>query len=115
MTNQQNQYFAYDPLDNFRDLAEKTKVIKTDVKLNPLDFDFSITVKLDGIDDLVLAIEQDYYLERAVKSKLHYIHKDPQALSETIRLTEMYLSANSQVSAQAEQAKKYALNNLHVI
>lgn len=115
MFNSQNHYFDSDPLDNYADLARKTKVVGQSVTPNPLGFEYQITVKLNGIDDLVLVVEQDYYLNRIVTPKLHYIHNNPENLAKTIQLTEMYLSAASQVGSQAETVKNYAINNLNLI
>lgn len=108
-------FFNSDPLDNFRDLAERTKIKEKGVFSNDLGFEYQTTVSLGGLDDLVLVIEQDYYLNRIVTPKLPIIHKDANLLGSTIKLTEMYLTASSQNGVTAEKVKSFALTNLNLI
>ena len=115
MNIQHSNLFTDDPSLNFRDLAERTKVKETGLNSSPLGFEYTATITLNGIDDLVLVVEQDYYLNQLVTPKLHYIHKDKELLNQTIHLTELYVSASSDVSANAEKVKRYALSNLNLI
>lgn len=110
-----NSMFKDDPLCNFGDLAERTKVMNKGLNSDPLDFNYVTTIKLSGIDDLVIAVEQDYYLNRLITPKLHYIHNDKELLEKTIHLTEMYVSASTEVGSNAEKVKRYALSNLNLI
>lgn len=102
-------------LDNFADLAKRQVVTAKGINAEELEFDFPLTVNIKTIDDLVCAIEQDYYLNKIVMKKLHYLTKETDQLNSTFLYVNRYLSASYSNTNQSELVKKQSLSRLNLL
>lgn len=103
------------PLENFADLAKKQVVTANGINSGELDFEFPLSVNINSIDDLVCAVEQDYYLNKILKNKLHYIINDKDQLQSTYLNINRYLSALHINTNQSELVKKQSLSRLNLL
>ena len=106
----QDQY-----LDNFGDLAKKQMVKEKGINAEELDFDIELTVNITDINDLVCAIEQDYYLNKILMPKMHYLVNDKQQLDQVLLLVNRYLSASHLNCTNAQKIKKQSLSRINLL
>lgn len=104
-----------EPLDNYHDLASRTRVIEKGLYSTPLGFDIRVEVSLESLDDLVLQCEQDYYLKKFIAPHFEILQKDSETLHNVLRLTELYLTVSPYETPKALQVKRYALSCLSLI
>lgn len=104
-----------EPLDNFSDLATRTKVKEKGLFSEKLPHPVKISVSITNMDDLVQVIEQDYYLNRIIYPKLEFISKEKDIFDTTCRLVEAYLSVNHIDSTESARVKTFVLSNLNLI
>ena len=104
-----------EPLDNFADLANRTKVKEKGLFSEKLPHPVTILVEVKSMDDLVQIIEQDYYLNKLIMKKLEYISKNNEIFDAVCRLVEVYISVNHLNSTNAGQVKTFVLSNLNLV
>lgn len=106
-----------DFLYNYADLAAKQKLLEKGLFSEVPKFAVTVTVNISGIDELCVAVEQDYYLNKILYKKLGQINQDPESLDCVMRLVEIYLSAlpYKENSKDADVACSFALSNLNLI
>lgn len=102
-------------LDNFSDIAMRTKVMEKGLFSTTLPYPVAVSMSIGCMDDLVQVIEQDYYLNKMIYKKLGYISQEKDIFDATCRLVEVYLSVNHVESTQASQVKTFVLSNLNLI
>lgn len=102
-------------LDNFADIANRTKVKQKGLFADTLPCAVSISVSITTMDDLVQVIEQDYHLKRVLWNKLEYINKEKDFFEAACRLVEVYLSIGHIESEQSNKVRTFVLSNLNLI
>lgn len=102
-------------LDNFSDLANRTKVKQKGLFSETLPYPVKVTVTVANMDDLVLFIEQDYHLKKVIWNKLEYINKEKDLFEATCRLVEVYLSIGHIETPESHKVRTFVLSNLNLI
>lgn len=104
-----------DQLDDFSDLAKRTKVLQKGLFSEPLGFTIKREVHITDINELADCIEQESQLKYMMSKKLEFLSKDNEMLKAAILLVEIYLTASIYNGERADKAKRFALSNLNLI
>lgn len=105
------------PLDNFADIAKKIRIKSTELnQLSNLEHcPYQLTVNIESAEDLVIVVEQDYHLSKALRSKFNALSTDHGLLQAVLRLSSIYQSGIHINTAEAIDYRSRILKHLHQI
>ncbi|OIH12107.1 hypothetical protein A7M79_01065 [Acinetobacter baumannii] len=103
-----------DQLDNYSDVAKRTKTVGSGHLECLLPHPVNITVELNDVDDIIQAIEQDTQLKKALHGKYEVIFSEPVITDSVKQLIQAYLSIFTE-SKENIETKQFILRTLNKV